>query len=1045
MLNNILSKINELEGMGNILILPFFLEKIKSGFRETRDAACRGLGTLGGADQRIIDALLLTLDIKKGVIDKWGGDRACQALASLNNSIQAIPSILLRIKSKNLRDRFKACCALEKLGVRAPCVIDALLMATKDKVEGVQRVACRALGKLGVCEPRVIDALLAVMKENDSWESEIACKALGKLKYVDKIIVDCLLTEILDRKSNIRDTACGVLGKLWVSEKRVIDALLVMMKANDDCKNACKALGQLGVKDKSVIDALLKAIESDGYRDVRKNACIALGQLGVKDKSVIDALLRAIQDEDGYVRIAACWALLWGLEVQDKTIIDALFMAIQDADNDVYRGICKSLEKLGQIKVLLDDLLLRIRDENSDFRKQSCQMLGVLGYSENRIIDALMIAINDEDFNVRIQACVALDSLGKADKAILTTLLLITKSENKKVRYAAYFALQELGCMEKRVLESLMLARKDKKWIDDPEEFYMLPCKWFRITMIKLFLNFHEELDTLIKSVEPGENISNKKKLNPARLFTLNSHRFILQTIPGWEINNLPGVGNRFYHVLAAQLKLINHDRLKEIPAGTTSHNALRLDIQQQDFSDSEWTGDEDFEAVVRRYNVVLAIVDTHKPGAGFRCCFVGDDGNYSDVTGDCELPDRPVIKMAYTGNHYMSVISHPALNAGAYRQPSEMDDRTDNIPKNLPQRADQGDENFSKDENIAISKFKGSENSQTDSHLLFKTWYHPDICHWLLQLCENHSKCIRVILPDSGYDDNTQTFNKQLGELKSLSTYLNHPAIFISKEPGADNHFVCGIIHKNDLLFINPLGITSRKKCYEVLHAFQSTQNKFDHIYISNLSIQRKEYEEGLVSCGPISMEIAIYVLSQLTREGLNVFFDERKKMESTIHQGSGLTYTPTSIDSLLPKSCAALPGIDNQSEYETAIRNIRQTHLDDLQTWSRLRAEKNNQTEDGYLNNILDAAPSQVIFNLLMTQEKTILEVGRLPEYNQLLLELGDEVKTAKHSINKNNTTSNVNRLFEHPELNTSAYRQASQAPEVNNNNNNVIAKIN
>ena len=65
-----------------------------------------------------------------------------------------------------------------------------------------------------------------------------------------------------------------------------------------------------------------------------------------------------------------------------------------------------------------------------------------------------------------------------------------------------------------------------------------------------------------------------------------------------------------------------------------------------------------------------------------------------------------------------------------------------------------------------------------------------------------------------------------------------------ISKEPGADNHFICGIIKHGNLLLINPLGITTHKTCYQTLAELQ-TEKTLQTVWMSSTPVQRHVYEE--------------------------------------------------------------------------------------------------------------------------------------------------------------------------------------------------------
>jgi len=263
---------------------------------------------------------------------------------------------------------------------------------------------------------------------------------------------------------------------------------------------------------------------------------------------------------------------------------------------------------------------------------------------------------------------------------------------------------------------------------------------------------------------------------------------------------------------------------------------------------------------------------------------------------------------------------------------------------------------------NVAVRLFLGNGTVPQPSHLKFTTWYHPDICHYLLHMTTHYAQCITVMFPDPGYGNNTDTFKKQLQELKMLSNKLRHPALFISKEPGADNHFVYGVLHNNDLLLVNPLGVASTKpNCYRVLAELQQ-EKLLKHIWLSSQTLQHWEYEgEGLYSCGPIIVELALHILNQFTQETLTGFWDhDLKKREPTTHDHSGLIYYGTRIDALLPDTCLSLLKTKNSSVYRAQIRKIREKHLQQLETCPPKYAAHKGRPVSEYLEKLLNEAPA-------------------------------------------------------------------------------------
>jgi hypothetical protein len=273
------------------------------------------------------------------------------------------------------------------------------------------------------------------------------------------------------------------------------------------------------------------------------------------------------------------------------------------------------------------------------------------------------------------------------------------------------------------------------------------------------------------------------------------------------------------------------------------------------------------------------------------------------------------------------------------------------------------------------------------ENMLIFQNWYHPDIVQHLLQMANNEAKCIRVVFFDADEGNNTKTFNNQLAKLVMLGNLLGKPVLFISKEPGADNHFICGIIKDSDLLLINPLGITSHEACFQTLAELRK-EGTINNIWLSSNCLQQERFEdEGLVSCGPVTLELAIHLLSNYTPEELLCFWAKNLKMDgSTLHHTSGLVYYGINIKSLLPDTLAQLENSFGKKEYQAKICKIRQNHYNYLRTCP----------------NDIKESPDQIIFAKLVTDESINIDK----------IQLHDEFKLLKENLNQHDTNLNILR---------------------------------
>ncbi len=273
---------------------------------------------------------------------------------------------------------------------------------------------------------------------------------------------------------------------------------------------------------------------------------------------------------------------------------------------------------------------------------------------------------------------------------------------------------------------------------------------------------------------------------------------------------------------------------------------------------------------------------------------------------------------------------------------------------------------------------------------LNFQNWYHPEIGHYLLQMADNQARCIRVMFHDANEGNNTKTFKNQLLQLVMLSHWLKRPALFISKEPGADNHFICGLVKDGYLLLINPLGMTEQDTCYQTLAELKQ-EKTIKEVWISSNALQKRQYEaEGLVSCGPITLELATYVLTHFTPEELDIFWENHLKTEGhTTHDASGLAYYGINIENLLPETLKELTKATDKSSYENQVCSIRQKHCGQLQALPVEQAKNSDASVEGYLEKCKEAAPNQLVFNALIT-DRTLNDIDELSAYQLLKQEL-------------------------------------------------------
>ncbi|OJV47124.1 MAG: hypothetical protein BGO28_01620 [Alphaproteobacteria bacterium 43-37] len=185
-------------------------------------------------------------------------------------------------------------------------------------------------------------------------------------------------------------------------------------------------------------------------------------------------------------------------------------------------------------------------------------------------------------------------------------------------------------------------------------------------TLVKPLFQKHS-----VQTAESGQNVL----IDPSKSASQAKSDIGPRYIPNFALHDVGDVGNCFYEAVVDQLHILEHDFIQETPQGTEHHTRLRGMVEGVNFSDRRWADDRIFDKFVQQFpDTILAVIDTRNPEAGFTGYYQSSGFWRQVVTntgGDDSLvlpTDRSIIRIAATGNHFLSVRNHPALTRGIIR-----------------------------------------------------------------------------------------------------------------------------------------------------------------------------------------------------------------------------------------------------------------------------------------------------------------------------------------------------------------------------------------
>ncbi len=264
------------------------------------------------------------------------------------------------------------------------------------------------------------------------------------------------------------------------------------------------------------------------------------------------------------------------------------------------------------------------------------------------------------------------------------------------------------------------------------------------------------------------------------------------------------------------------------------------------------------------------------------------------------------------------------------------------------------------------IRKFRGQTEERHDLQR-FEEWYPQYVIETLMSGQPNPSGALRVVF------SNPAKFSEELTQFKMMLTTLGRPGIFVCMEPGVgQNHYIIGVIHRNNLLLINPVGTTQHQDFYEVVAKLRR-DNIFIDMILSTTALQKDP--NGLVSCGPLCTQLS----HLLSNSNIETFFASLSA-QAQLHPSRA--FRTADITPLLADPLRAISQASG-ADYQAQMVALRQRHLGEL--FQVCKDKTSTNACNAYFDNAVNSNESVLLRNLVLSNA-TIIDMLDMPEYKAL-----------------------------------------------------------